>query len=120
MLDLSPLIATGADLLEPALLAVASWAAAELAGLIGARKSSELAGVVDDALSRAVRYALDRARDEGKDVATVPVKNEVIREAVTFAAEAVPKALKKLGLDPATDGGRERIAKWVRARLPEA
>ncbi|SDF87989.1 hypothetical protein SAMN05216241_1036 [Limimonas halophila] len=120
MLDLSPLITTGANLLEPALLAIASWVAAELAALIGARTSSELAGVVDDALGKAVRYAVDRARDEGKDVATVPVKNEVIREAVSFAAEAAPKALKKLGLNPGTEQGRARIAKWVRARLPEA
>jgi len=117
MLDLSPLL----DPLVQALLGIVSvvvaWGAKEGASLLGAKRDGEIAKTIEKVASNAVRWAIDKARDEAKDITTVPVKNEVVRDAVNAVAEMVPKALKRFGADPTTEAGKKRIEKFVRAQL---
>lgn len=117
MIDLSPILNIGIEILAIVLMVVASWAVTALARRLGVEAQGELASIAQDAVQHAVAFAVRMARERGDDTAKLAVQSEVLREAVGYVIESVPKTLERLGIDPDTVEGRARIEKMVRARL---
>lgn len=117
MLDLSPILNTGIEILAIVLMVAASWAVTALARRLGVEAQGELAGIAQDAIERGVLFAAELATQRSEDINKVAVRNDLVREAAQYVTESVPRTLKRLGIDPDTEEGRLQIEKMVRARL---
>lgn len=111
--DLRPLWGYGVEILGTGLSILAGIATRAVTKHMSVRSQGMVRDYLDLALQRAIQYAVELALRRGDDLAQVKVRDELVATAATYAARAVPDALRTFGIDEA--GLRDRL----RARLPE-
>lgn len=112
MIDLGPVIETLLGSLAAALMALGSWALTRLGKRLGLEADSEIRSYLDEALHRAITWAISRLREDGRSI-TIDVKSEIVAHAVSYIVDRVPDAIEHFGLDGAS------VGRLIEARLPE-
>ena len=110
-IDLSPIINVGIDVISFVLMALGTWAVARLGKKLGLDADDQVRVYLDEALNRGIGWAREKAKAKAKDMATVEVRSEIVAEAVKYALERVPDAVKHFNLD------EQHVRKLVEARL---
>lgn len=111
--DFRPLWGYGVELLVAVLGVLGTWAISRLSAWLGLRQGDSMRAYVDDAFMRALQYAAEQALAQGKSLAKVEVRNELVAIAAKYAVETVPDALRHFGIDG------PGLEKRLLARLPE-
>lgn len=111
--DLRPLWGYGADLAVTLASVLGAWVIRRLTVWLNLHEDGRVRQYLDDALARALQYAMEVLLRRGEDLAVVTVRDELVAVAASYAAKAVPDALRRFGVD---GPGLERM---LRARLPE-
>lgn len=111
--DLRPLWGYGVDLVITLASVMGAWVIRRLTVWLNLHEDSRVRQYLDDALARALQYAVEVLLRRGEDLAVVTVRDELVAVAASYAASAVPDALRRFGVDgPA-------LERLLRARLPE-
>lgn len=113
MIDLTPLIDLGLDILIAIVLALGSWALAWLGRKLKLDADNEVRAYLERALASGVNYAANRARERGQDLSSLEVRNVTVRDAVAYVVAHTPDALAHFGVTP------DALGELVRARLPK-
>lgn len=111
--DLRPLWGYGVEVLGGGLSVLAGMATRALTKHLSVRNLDRTRTYLERALELAIQYAVELATRRGDDLAQVQVRDELVATAATYAARAVPDALRTFGIDE--QGLKDRL----RARLPE-
>lgn len=111
--DLRPLWGYGVEIIGGALAALGSFGVRSLARFLRLKEDGLIRAYLDDALHRALAWAVESAVRKGDDLARVEVRSRLVAEAAGYAVEAVPDALKRFGISE--NGLRQRLE----ARLSE-
>ncbi len=111
--DMAPLIRETLLPIASALgLVLATWLAKKLADLLGVQREDKLAGKLEDAMKNGLAFAQARLeRKIGDGPILIDVKREIVAEAVRYAVEQVPGAMKALKVTP------QQLADKLTARL---
>jgi hypothetical protein len=111
--DLRPIWGYGVEIIGGALTALGGFGVRSLTRFLRLKEDGLIRSYLDDALHRALAWAVESAVRKGDDLARVEVRSRLVAEAAGYAAEAVPDALKRFGVSE--NGLRQRLE----ARLGE-
>jgi hypothetical protein len=114
--DLSPILASAIQFLEPILLIVLTWGVGKLApvltGYFGAQTDEKLRAVLETSLRNGIAYGVHLAAEKATPInATVEIKNEVVATAAAYVTSNVPSILKHFNVTP------DKVSALVAARL---
>lgn len=116
LIDISPLLDYGIEVLAALATAVALWVTKKVTGNVldeGAR--SALYPAIENGIGSAAEYL----KRQGRDLTQLEVRNELARAAAIYAAGAVPQAAKRFGFT-ADDIQRIAMAKLgLRSDVPD-
>lgn len=105
--DFTPIVQTVIAIAAAVLTYAGTWALARLGKLLGLKANDELAVSLDAALHHAIDYAVEKAKQAGKDLSSVPVRNQIAHDAAMYIIPKIPDLMEKLKLD--ATGITERI-----------
>lgn len=113
MIDLTPLMDLGIEILTAVVLALGGWVLAWLGRKLKLGADNEVRAYLERALASGVNYAANLARERGQDLSLLEVRNATVRDAVSYVVAHTPGALARFGVTP------DALAELVRARLPK-
>ena len=108
MIDLTPLLDIGLEILAAVVMVLASWAIGKFMKKLGIEKDEAIRHYLDGALRAAIEYGKNQVKDKN---ITIETENEAVAHAANYVVAQVPDALKHFKIDPA---GLERL---IRSRL---
>lgn len=111
--DLRPLWGYGVELAVTVAGVLGGWVIRRLTAWLNLHEDSRVRQYLDEALARALQYAMEVLLRRGENLAVVTVRDELVAIAASYAASAVPDALRRFNVD------NQALERLLRARLPE-
>tara|TARA_R110002020_G_scaffold185004_3_gene382488 strand:+ start:3939 stop:4466 length:528 start_codon:yes stop_codon:yes gene_type:complete len=115
--DLGPLASATIEIVAPiaitALSGLLTWVLARIGKSTGLQIDAGHRAALDQALRKAVTYAVGRLDERAKGGIPIAVRSEAIEIATDYALQSVPGALKYFGV------GTDRLKAMVEARLSD-
>lgn len=111
--DLRPLWGYGVEIAGGVLGALGGFGLRALTRFLRLKEDGLVRHYLDDAMHRALSWAVEQAVTRGDDMARIEVRSRLLADAASYAAATVPDALRRFGI------GEAGLKQRLEARLGE-